>query len=475
MGHSRTVTPGNCDALHEAAHAQADVARALASSRDFAAVLELVVGRAFSLLRARQAAVLLTAADGCLHVAASRGLVTQVRELRPRDDRDGIVVTAIRERRPVWSADLLNDPAVDLSPSSGDWAESRGCRAALAVPLLNDARVLGALAVCRGEVGDFSSDEIALARALADHAVIALECARLSAVEAAQARLGEALAEDERELLAELSAERLIPLIGERAARRVSADCTIYSIERQGRWLRRTWSNWAHPLDGMPIDDGVSGVCATTRRGVLVADYTAWPRALPGLLELGVKSIIAEPLLGRSELLAVIVMSRRGVDAPPFDAEDASFLKRLAAQGASLSGTPCSTGGRAAPARRRRAGADRADALRSSRPESGRPGDPAERAGRVRRVLVQHPAARPDGGLEALAANMYEVGHVQPAGIGLSARALAEERAVWTSDILNEPDVAWDEDFPAATSPPDAAPRSWSPCVPSAGSSASFR
>jgi hypothetical protein len=77
----------------------------------------------------------------------------------------------------------------------------------------------------------------------------------------------DSLYEDERELLAELSAERLIPLIGGRAAQRVSADCTNYSVERQSRWLRRTWSNWAHPLDGMPIGDDVAGVCAATRRG----------------------------------------------------------------------------------------------------------------------------------------------------------------------------------------------------------------
>jgi PAS domain S-box-containing protein len=54
---------------------------------------------------------------------------------------------------------------------------------------------------------------------------------------------------------------------------------------------------------------------------------------------------------------------------------------------------------------------------------------------------------RPDGGLEALAANLYEVGHVQPPGIGLSTRALREQRAVWSADLLADPAVQWDEDF----------------------------
>jgi GAF domain-containing protein len=139
---------------------------------------------------------------------------------------------------------------------------------------------------------------------------------------------------DQRVLLTELSTERLIPLIGGQAAECVSADCTIYSVERQSRWLRRTWANWAHPLDGMPIGDDVAGVCAATRRGLLVRDYTAWPQALPALLELGVKSIIGEPLIGPSALVGVIVVSRRGAEAPAFDAEDASRLERFAAQAA---------------------------------------------------------------------------------------------------------------------------------------------
>ena len=42
---------------------------------------------------------------------------------------------------------------------------------------------------------------------------------------------------------------------------------------------------------------------------------------------------------------------------------------------------------------------------------------------------------------------MYAVGHVQPAGIGLSARALSEGRAVWTPDLLSDAGLAWNDDF----------------------------
>jgi GAF domain-containing protein len=263
-----------------------------------------------------------------------------------------------------------------------------------------------------------------------------------------QGPLAAAFTEDEREILAELSAERLIPLIGERAARVLAADCTIYSIERQGRWLRRIWSNWEHPLDGMPIGVGGAGVCATTGRGILVPDYSAWPQALPAFLELGVKAIIAEPLLGGSELLGVIVMSRRGVAARAFDTADASLLERLAAQGAVALRNARLYG----EAEQRRRAAE--ELARTARTLSDRQ-DPTAVAQEIQRSVLavfdvyscNIRLLRPDGGLEALAANMYEVGHVQPPGIGLSARALAQGRAVWTSDLLHESDVSWDEDF----------------------------
>jgi PAS domain S-box-containing protein len=265
---------------------------------------------------------------------------------------------------------------------------------------------------------------------------------------AAGTRQGGIPVEDEHDLLAELDTERLVPRIGQRAARRFSGDCTIYSMERQGRWLRQRWSSWAHPLEGMPIGDGVVGVCATTRRGLLVADYAASPNALPAFLALGVQSLIAEPLLGGDALLGVIVVSRRGSASQPFDAGDASRLERFAAQ-AALALRNATLYGEAE--QRRRAAEELA---RMARTLSDRH-DAREVAQAIQRSVLavfdvyscNIRLLRPDGGLEALAANMYEVGHVQPPGIGLSTRALREERAVWTSDLLNDPEVEWEEDF----------------------------
>ncbi len=443
------MTPGDRDPSNEAAaRAQAEVARAIASSRDIEAVLDLVVDRARALVEARQCFIVLLGADERVRITASRGLVSASRELLPRHGRDGVAMASITERRPVWSADVLNDPAIDLSPVSRAFIEGEGYRAALAVPLLADTRVLGALVTCRNEVGDFTPAQVELAQAFADHAVIALERARLSAQEAARLRLDEALAEVERELLGELSTDRLFPLIGERATRLVAADGAMYVMEPRRRWLRRAWTNWDHPFEGMFTGDGVAGVCAETRRGILVTDYATWPQAHPVFLELGVRSAIAQPLLSRGELLGVIIMSRRGPQAPSFEAKDVAFLERFAAQAA----LALRNARLYSEAEQRRRAAEELARLARNLSDRQDPGAVAQEiVGSVLAVFDVYSCVirqlRPDGGLEVIAANMYELGHVQPPGIGLSARALVEGRAVWTADLLNDPGVAWDEDF----------------------------
>jgi GAF domain-containing protein len=211
-----------------AAGAQAEVARAIALSREPGAILDLIVDRARTALAAQRCFVIQVGTDERIRITASRRLISRSRELLPRHGREGVSMTAIAERRPVWSRDVLNDPAIELSPLSRAFIEGEGYRAALGIPLLADTWVLGVLMTCRDAVGDFSPADIDLAQAFADLAAIALERARLSALEADRLQLDEALVELERDLLAELDPARLLPLIGERACRLLGGTGTLW-------------------------------------------------------------------------------------------------------------------------------------------------------------------------------------------------------------------------------------------------------
>ena len=90
---------------------------------------------------------------------------------------EGITGLAVKERRPVQSADLYSDPrhAVRYRQITA----GSGLRSMLAAPLLVGDEVIGALTVLRSDSHQFTREEESLVSALADQAAMALEHARL--------------------------------------------------------------------------------------------------------------------------------------------------------------------------------------------------------------------------------------------------------------------------------------------------------
>src|SRR5438094_1437292 len=91
----------------------------------------------------------------------------------------GLVELAMRERRAVFSADVLADPRVGYTPEVRARIELGTVRAGLAVPLIARGTVIGALAVGARAGRVFDAPEIRLAEAFADQAAVALAGARL--------------------------------------------------------------------------------------------------------------------------------------------------------------------------------------------------------------------------------------------------------------------------------------------------------
>src|SRR5262249_21669593 len=91
----------------------------------------------------------------------------------------GVVGRAVRERRPVWTADILADPNFTLTPDLQTHFAQSEIRALLGVPLLVQGRVIGALGTGTRVGRVFDGEDIRLAQAFADRAIIALENSRL--------------------------------------------------------------------------------------------------------------------------------------------------------------------------------------------------------------------------------------------------------------------------------------------------------
>ena len=91
----------------------------------------------------------------------------------------GMVELAMRERRAVFSPDVLVDPRVGYTSEVRARIELGTVRAGLAVPLIARGTVIGALAVGARAGRVFDAPEIRLAEAFADQAAVALAGARL--------------------------------------------------------------------------------------------------------------------------------------------------------------------------------------------------------------------------------------------------------------------------------------------------------
>jgi signal transduction histidine kinase/ActR/RegA family two-component response regulator len=124
----------------------------------------------------------------------------------------GLVGLAVREQRPVVSADLLADTRVRYSAEERVRIERAGHRSACALPLLVKGHVIGALGV-GGPAGQvFDERAIALVRSFADLAALALDNARSFLREQTAREEAEAANRTKDEFLAMLGHELRNPL-----------------------------------------------------------------------------------------------------------------------------------------------------------------------------------------------------------------------------------------------------------------------
>ena len=101
-------------------------------------------------------------------------------------DRSTVTGRAICDLQPVQVADLQN--AGDEFPLGRELAIRHGHRTTLSVPLIREGRALGAILVRRTEVRPFEEKHIALLKAFADQAAIAIENVRLFEAEQQRTR-----------------------------------------------------------------------------------------------------------------------------------------------------------------------------------------------------------------------------------------------------------------------------------------------
>jgi PAS domain S-box-containing protein len=164
-----------------AAESLADVERLLSQSLDPEEVGQRIVESIRGLFGAVSASLLrLVPVTGNFAVLAESGESDAVfGKSMPLADMTGILRLAVRKRQPVASASFLVKARPARKGSEKAVSEGASYRSVLAIPLLHQDRLIGALAIIDQPGRVFSQEEIRLAQAFADQAATALENAHL--------------------------------------------------------------------------------------------------------------------------------------------------------------------------------------------------------------------------------------------------------------------------------------------------------
>ncbi len=156
-----------------------DVVQAVNSSLDLQQVLVTIVTHAVQLSHAKAGTIYeLDESSGVFepraNFGASDAMVEALRESQIRMG-DTTVGKCAAERVPVQLTDVGEGTGYQLR----DLLLREGIRSVLAVPLLREERVIGALVIRRGEAGEFPQPVVALLQTFAAQSVLAIQNARL--------------------------------------------------------------------------------------------------------------------------------------------------------------------------------------------------------------------------------------------------------------------------------------------------------
>ena len=192
-----------------------EVGQAVSSTLELQTVLSTIVGRAVQ-LSGTDGGVIYEydeAAEGFLLRASYRMEEVLVEALRAAPIRlgEGTTGRAATIRAPVQVPDILDDREYTGTRVRPMLARL-GYRSGLAVPLLREERIMGALTVWRKEVGSFSAEVVNLLQTFATQSALAIQNARLFREIEDKSRQIEAANRHKSEFLANMSHELRTPL-----------------------------------------------------------------------------------------------------------------------------------------------------------------------------------------------------------------------------------------------------------------------
>ena len=330
-----------------------EIATNITAIRDADVILQQTVDEARRLLRGSDVRIDLVEGDRLrwAYTSARQAVASRADFDRYSSLGEGAAGKAIADRRLVRIADYLTDDSFVHTEVSDQYVRETGLRSVLAVPLRGDGPPLGAISAASVEPDAFDDADAELLEALADHAAIAIQNARLiGELERSQVALAQR-ADTERSLremaarIAELrDPDELLDRIVDESRRLLGSD---------GAHLTRMLEEGTHVgpvvvagetdpatealLKSMrfPLNAGINGLAAGRGEPVWTEDYREDPRIPrePGDLDtaarLGLRGMAAVPLRSpEGGIIGTLAVSFR--EPHRFDDDEIGLLQGLA-------------------------------------------------------------------------------------------------------------------------------------------------
>jgi signal transduction histidine kinase/DNA-binding response OmpR family regulator len=330
-----------------AAEALAEVVRLISQSLDVAEVADRITESVRTLLRVSNSALFeARPATQQLVSLSLKGDHGQAAGGQPIVYRIGFGAAgmAAKDRKPIVTADLLDDPRIPQPPEQRARMERAPFRAVMALPLLLQERMVGVLVLGDRAGRVFSEEEVRLAQLFADQAAAAFRNARLFAETERREREAGALFEVTRRLAATLDAEEILDIVVEGTVQAMGSQAAAFY-----RWDAAKESLVVERAYNFPADltatlrlrpgEGVAGRAYEERR-VCWTDDRHSDSALRYSSE-NTAALMQDPV-GRAYIAAPVVL-RQGIhgvllsahmEPHPHTQEEARLLTTLAAQGA---------------------------------------------------------------------------------------------------------------------------------------------
>ncbi|HEY7678037.1 MAG TPA: GAF domain-containing protein, partial [Candidatus Methylomirabilis sp.] len=268
------------------AEALAAVGQAISASLDLDEVLSLLVERTAAATGASAAAVLeRETPTEALRFRKAFGLSHRYLDGLTFSSPAGVSGAALASGRAHCTPDVLADPGFAYPTETRVRMAAEGIRGLLSVPIRGGDGPYGVLNLYWQDPHPCTEEEIAFAARIANQAALAIENARLFRQEQERRRQVETIRAITEEITRELDLATLLNLIHRRAMELVGATsgCIHLWDEAAQVLIPKAWhglGDWMEQVR-FRLGEGISGVVALRREGLVINDYRAWPQASP--------------------------------------------------------------------------------------------------------------------------------------------------------------------------------------------------